>query len=154
MSASHPELLSSRYWKFQNRDKMATIFSRIVNGEIPSYKVAESDKYYAFLDISPLAAGHTLVVPKSETDYIFDLNDEDYQGLFLFAKSVAVAIREAIPCLRVGVAVIGLEVPHAHIHLVPLNSENDINFRNEKLKLSPEEMSSIAASIASKFNQK
>ena len=91
MSASHPELLSSRYWKFQNRDKMATIFSRIVKGEIPSYKVAESDKYYAFLDISPLAAGHTLVVPKSETDYIFDLNDEDYQGFFLFAKSVAVA---------------------------------------------------------------
>jgi len=127
---------------------MATIFSRIIAGEIPCYKVAEDDRFFAFLDINPVAKGHTLVVPKIEEDYIFDLDDVTLQAYILFAKKVAKAIEKAIPCKRVGVAVIGLDVPHAHIHLVPLNSESDINFAKEKLKLSPEEMKSITYNIS------
>lgn len=127
---------------------MASIFSRIVAGEIPSYKVAEDDRHYAFLDISPVAAGHTLVIPKREVDYIFDLSDEEYADLQLFAKKVAGAIKKAVPCKRVGVAVMGLEVPHAHIHLVPINCEADMNFFGEHLSMQPEEMASMAASIA------
>ena len=117
---------------------MASIFSRIAAGEIPSYKVAESDKYYAFLDINPMVEGHTLVIPKKEVDYIFDLDDETYLGLAAFAKKVAEAIKRAIPCQRVGVAVLGMEVPHTHIHLVPLQSEKDMDFRAELLFLCPE----------------
>jgi len=130
---------------------MATIFTRIVNGEIPSYKVAESDKFYAFLDINPLAQGHTLVIPKQETDYIFDIEDKEYQELFLFAKRVAAAIKKAIPCKRVGVAVLGMEVPHAHIHLVPLQSEGDMNFRKAKLSLTPDTFKEIAEKISLSF---
>jgi histidine triad (HIT) family protein len=125
---------------------MASIFTRIINGEIPCYKVAEDENYFAFLDISPLAKGHTLVVPKQEVDYLFDLDDELYTGLQLFAKKVAKAIDKAVPCKRVGVAVIGLEVPHAHIHLIPLHNDA-INFSSPKLKLEKEEMESIAAAI-------
>lgn len=127
---------------------MASIFTRIINGEIPCYKVAEDENYFAFLDISPLAKGHTLVVPKQEVDYLFDLDDELYTGLQLFAKKVARAIDKAVPCKRVGVAVIGLEVPHAHIHLIPLHNDA-INFSNPKLKLEKEEMQAIAAAIRS-----
>jgi len=127
---------------------MATIFTKIVKGEIPSYKVAENDKFYAFLDINPVAKGHTLVIPKEETDYIFDLESKDLSALFAFSQVVAKAIKAAIPCKRVGVAVLGLEVPHAHIHLIPLNSESDMDFRKSKLKLEREEMISIANSIS------
>lgn len=131
---------------------MATIFSKIASGEIPSYKVAENEDFYAFLDINPLAEGHTLVIPrKVETDYIFDLDENTYAGLCLFAKKVAAAIREAVPCKRVGVAVLGMEVPHTHIHLVPLNSESDLDFRKKKLELAPEEFERIAKSIADKY---
>ena len=127
---------------------MASIFSKIVNGEIPSYKVAEDERYYAFLDINPLQKGHTLVVPKKETDYIFDLTDEELAGLMVFAKRVAKAIGKCIPCLRVGVAVLGLDVPHAHIHLVPLNDGNDLNFCNPKKQFPAEEMQACADLIA------
>ncbi|MFA5849725.1 MAG: HIT family protein [Bacteroidales bacterium] len=127
---------------------MATIFTRIVNGEIPSYKVAENDRYYAFLDINPVAKGHTLVIPKEETDYLFDLESEDLSDLFAFAQIVAKGIKAAIPCKRVGVAVLGLEVPHAHIHLIPLNSEGDMDFKKSKMKLDSQEMISIANSIS------
>lgn len=130
---------------------MASIFSRIIAGEIPSYRVAEDEKYYAFLDINPLSEGHTLVVPKREVDYIFDLDEAEYAGLQLFAKRVAAAIEKSVPCKRIGVAVIGLEVPHAHIHLVPISSEADMDFRREKLSLSPERMAEIASSIAANF---
>lgn len=126
---------------------MSTIFSKIVRGEIPCYKIAESDKYFAFLDINPLAKGHTLVIPKQETDYLFDLDDDLLAGLTTFAKKVALAIEKTIECKRIGVAVLGLEVPHAHIHLVPLQTESDISFSRPKLKLSQEEMESIAAGI-------
>jgi histidine triad (HIT) family protein len=126
---------------------MGSIFTKIINGEIPSYKIAENDRYYAFLDINPLAEGHTLVIPKKETDYIFDMEDEEYQGLFLFAKRVAAAMVKVIPCERIGIAVIGLEVRHAHIHLVPLKTIYDIDFRKPKLKLSPEEFTAIASRI-------
>ncbi|MBP7152350.1 MAG: HIT family protein [Paludibacteraceae bacterium] len=126
---------------------MATIFSKIAAGEIPSYKIAEDEHFFAFLDIHPLTKGHTLVIPKKEEDYIFRLDDETYQGLMLFAKKIAFAIEKAVPCKRVGMAVIGLEVPHAHVHLIPIQQENDMNFRNPKLELSPEEMNEIAASI-------
>lgn len=129
---------------------MATIFTRIINGEIPCYKIAEDDNYFAFLDINPLRAGHTLVVPKVETDYIFDLSDDQLAGLILFSRKVALAIRSAIPCNRIGVAVIGLEVPHVHVHLVPMDSMEDINFKNPKLKLSAGEFERIAESIISK----
>jgi histidine triad (HIT) family protein len=127
---------------------MATIFTRIVNGEIPCYKVAENDRFFAFLDINPLKAGHTLVVPKKETDYLFDLDDNDLTGIMVFSKKVAAAIRIAYPCNRIGVAVLGLEVPHAHIHLVPMDSMEDVNFKNPKLKFTHEEFKEIAANIS------
>jgi len=127
---------------------MASIFTRIVNGEIPSYKVAEDKDFYAFLDISPLAKGHTLVIPKKEVDYIFDLDDDLYSRMNLFAKKVARAIEKSVTCKRIGVAVIGLEVPHAHIHLVPLNDIGDLNFANPKLKLSPDEFRELAGKIS------
>ena len=130
---------------------MASIFSRIVAGEIPCYKVAEDEKYFAFLDISPVAKGHTLVIPKHEVDYIFDLDDEEYAGLTAFAKKVAAAMNKVMPCKRIGVAVLGLEVPHTHIHLVPINKESDMNFFKEKLSLPAEEMAEIAAKIAGAF---
>ncbi len=126
---------------------MASIFSKIVSGEIPCYKIAETEEYLAFLDVFPLTAGHVLVIPKQETDNIFDLNNEQFAGLHLFSKIVAEAIRKAIPCKKVGVAVIGLEVPHAHIHLVPINEVGDINFAKPKLKPTPEELTSVAQSI-------
>lgn len=126
---------------------MATIFTRIIRGEIPSYKIAEDENYYAFLDINPLAEGHTLVVPKKEVDYLFDLDERDLAGLMVFAQKVAHRIREAVPCKRVGVAVIGLDVPHAHIHLVPINEGGDLDFGRPKLKLTPEEFKSIQAKI-------
>lgn len=129
---------------------MPSIFSRIVAGEIPSYKVAEDVAHYAFLDINPMAPGHTLVIPKREEDYIFDLSDEEYAALQLFAKRVAKAQKAALPCKRVAVAVLGMEVPHAHIHLVPINSEADLDFRH-KLAIEPERMADIAHAIASKF---
>lgn len=129
---------------------MATIFTKIINGEIPSYKIAENEKFYAFLDINPLRAGHTLVVPKQETDYIFDLDDATVSELSIFSKRVAEAIREVIPCNRIGIAVIGLEVPHAHVHLVPMDSMEDLNFKKPKLKFSPEEFRNIAKSISEK----
>ena len=130
---------------------MASIFSRIVAGEIPCYKVAEDEKYFAFLDISPVAKGHTLVIPKHEVYYIFDLDDEEYAGLTAFAKKVAAAMKKVMPCKRIGVAVLGLEVPHTHIHLVPINKESDMNFFKEKLSLPAEEMAEIAAKIAAAF---
>ena len=123
---------------------MATIFRKIIAGEIPSYKIAENEKFYAFLDINPLVKGHTLVVPKQEVDYIYDLSDEDLAQMHVFAKTVAKAIEKVIPCKRIGVAVMGLEVPHAHIHLIPINSESDMIISNPKLKLSDEEFKSIA----------
>lgn len=126
---------------------MATIFSKIVAGEIPSYKVAEDDKFYAFLDINPLVKGHTLVVPKKEVDYIYDLSDEELAAMHVFAKHVALAIQKAFPCRKVGEAVIGLEEPHAHIHLIPIQNESDMLFSNPKLKLSDEEFKSIAERI-------
>jgi len=129
---------------------MATIFSRIISGEIPCYKIADDERYFAFLDINPLMAGHTLVVPKTETDYIFDLSDNDLSGMILFSKKVALAIEKAIPCARIGVAVLGLEVPHAHIHLVPMNTMGDLNFKNPKLKFTPEEFAKIAKRISEK----
>lgn len=133
---------------------MSTIFTRIAKGEIPSYKVAEDDNFYAFLDINPLQAGHTLVIPKNvEDDYIFNLDDETYMGLCAFAKRVAVAIKSAIDCKRVGVAVLGMEVPHTHIHLVPLQSEGDLNFANEKKQLDSAEFAAIAAKIAAAFTE-
>jgi histidine triad (HIT) family protein len=128
-----------------------TIFSRIIAGEIPCYKVAENDDFFAFLDINPLAKGHTLVVPKKEEDYIFDLDDKLLGEMMVFAKQVAKALKKTISCKRVGVAVIGMEVPHAHIHLVPITQETDINFSNPKQKFSSEEFKEIAASIAVKF---
>lgn len=131
---------------------MASIFTRIIKGEIPSYKIAEDEHYYAFLDINPLQKGHTLVVPKQETDYIFDLSDEQLAGLMIFAKKVAKAIEKSIPCQRVGVAVLGLDVPHAHVHLVPLNGGNDLNFCNPKKQFSAEEMKACADLIAGNVN--
>ena len=128
-----------------------TIFSKIIAGEIPSSKIAEDDRYYAFLDINPLVKGHTLVVPKKEVDYIFDLDDDTLAGMMLFAKRVAKAIEKAIPCQRVGVTVIGLEVPHAHIHLVPIAKESDIYFGNQKQALSKEEFEEAAEAIRSAF---
>lgn len=127
---------------------MAGIFTKIVNGEIPSWKVAEDEDFYAFLDIFPVAKGHTLVIPKKEVDYLFDLDDETYTGLQLFAKKVALGIQKAIPCKKVGVMVLGLEVPHAHIHLVPMQSEADLLNFSKKLSLTKEEMAEITASIA------
>jgi histidine triad (HIT) family protein len=125
-----------------------TIFSRIIAGEIPCYKIAENESFFAFLDISPLSKGHTLVIPKTEVDYLFDLEDEMLANMMVFAKKVGIAIEKAIPCKRIGLTVIGLEVPHAHIHLIPINSEADMNFQSTKLKLSSEEMSEIAQRIS------
>ena len=127
---------------------MASIFSRIIAGEIPSYKVAENDDYYAFLDINPLTKGHTLVVPKQEVDYIFDLDDRTLAGLMLFAKQVAARIQRKIACKRVAIVVLGLEVAHAHIHLIPIQSEKDVDFQREKLHFSPEEFQEIADRIS------
>lgn len=124
-----------------------TIFSKIVAGEIPCYKVAEDDKFFAFLDINPLVKGHTLVIPKQEVDYIFDLSDADLAAMQVFAKKVALAIAKAFPCIKVGQAVLGLEVPHAHIHLVPMQSEKDMLFSNPKQKLTTEEFQAIAEAI-------
>lgn len=133
---------------------MATIFTKISKGEIPSYKVAESEEFYAFLDINPLAEGHTLVIPKNtEADYIFDLDAPTYAGLWEFAAKVARAIKAAFPCKRVGVAVLGMEVPHTHIHLVPLQTEGDMDFRKEKLHLDAARFAAIAASISKEFNK-
>jgi histidine triad (HIT) family protein len=130
---------------------MATLFTRIINGEIPCYKIAEDENYFAFLDINPMTKGHTLVIPKIEEDYIFNLDDNIYSGLMLFAKKVAVAIDKAVSCERVGVAVMGMEVPHAHVHLIPINKESDMIISNPKLRLEPEEMMRIAQSIAEKI---
>lgn len=129
---------------------MASVFTKIINGELPSYKIAEDDKCFAFLDISPLAEGHTLVVPKQEIDYVFDIDDELYTHLYLFAKKVAKAIKQAVDCEKVGMAVIGLDVRHAHIHLVPLKEVGDLNFAKEKLSLSAEQMKATAEKIAAK----
>lgn len=132
---------------------MASIFTRIVNGEIPCYKVAESEDYLAFLDINPLAKGHVLVIPKKETDYLFDIEDMEYAGLFLFAKKVAQAIEKVVPCQRIGIAVLGLEVPHAHIHLVPVNTVYDIDFSKPKLQFTREEFLSLAEQISAGFEK-
>ena len=130
---------------------MATIFTKIIRGEIPCYKIAENENYFAFLDINPLKAGHTLVVPKRESDYIFDLEDVYLSGMIVFSKKIAIAIKSALPCKRIGVAILGLEVPHAHIHLVPMDKMEDVNFRNPKLKFTPEEFKEIADKISRKF---
>ncbi|MCS6832802.1 MAG: HIT family protein [Flammeovirgaceae bacterium] len=132
---------------------MASIFSKIIKGEIPCHKIAENEDFFAFLDIFPLVEGHTLVVPKQEIDYLFDLDDRLLAGLHVFAKPIAKAIREVIPCKRIGTAVIGLEVPHAHLHLVPINSADDLNFTRPKLKVSSEELAAIAAKIREKLNK-
>lgn len=131
---------------------MPSIFSKIATGEIPCHKIAETENYLAFLDVFPLAKGHTLVIPKREVDYIFDIADEEFSGLLLFAKKVAKAVEKAIPCKRIGVAVIGLEVPHAHIHLIPLNNVSDINFSRPKLTLAKEELEEIAQKIREKLS--
>ena len=127
--------------------KIATVFSKIIKGEIPSYKIAEDENYYAFLDINPMVKGHTLIVPKQEIDYLFDLDNETLAGMMVFSKKVADAIFKAVPCKRVGVMVLGLEVPHAHIHLIPLQNEGDANFANPKLKLTEKEFIEIAQAI-------
>ena len=128
-----------------------SIFSKIAAGEIPSYKCAEDERFYAFLDINPVAKGHTLVIPREETDYIFDLDDKTLADLHVFAKKVALAIKQVLPCQKVGMAVLGLEVPHAHIHLIPLKSEGDMDFRKEKLQLPQEEMQAVADAICQAF---
>lgn len=133
---------------------MATIFTRIAKGEIPSYKVAENDEFYAFLDISPLALGHTLVIPRNvEDDYIFNLDAETYEGLWAFTRKVAEALKAAVPCKRVGVAVLGMEVPHTHIHLVPLQTEGDLDFRKERPTITPEQMAETAAAILAEYEK-
>jgi histidine triad (HIT) family protein len=130
---------------------MASVFSKIVAGEIPSYKVAEDEQYYAFLDINPVVKGHTLVIPKHEVNYIFDLPQEEYEGLWAFARKVAKAMKNVMPCERIGVAVMGLEVPHAHIHLLPINKESDMNFFTKKLTLPADEMAAVAKKINDEF---
>lgn len=130
---------------------MASIFTRIINGEIPCYKIAEDENYFAFLDINPLTKGHALVIPKKEVDYIFDIDDNLIGGMMVFAKKVALAIEKTVPCKRIGMAVLGLEVPHAHIHLVPINGGNDIDFSKPKLKLAKEEFEQLALQIKSNF---
>ena len=131
---------------------MATIFSKIINGDIPSYKIAENDRFFAFLDINPMSKGHTLVVPKQEIDYIFDLDDTLLAEMTVFAKQVARSIKQAIPCTRVGVMIVGLEVPHAHIHLIPIQKESDMSLSNPRLKLSKEEFEEIAGKICETYN--
>ncbi|MDR1380428.1 MAG: HIT family protein [Tannerella sp.] len=130
---------------------MASIFSKIIAGEIPCYKIGEDGEFFAFLDINPVAEGHTLVVPKKETDYIFDIDDALLGRMMIFAKKIALAIEEAVPCARIGIAVMGLEVPHAHIHLIPINKEADMYFCNPKLKLAPEEFAATADRIRAKL---
>lgn len=130
---------------------MSTIFTKIIQGEIPCYKIAENDEFFAFLDISPLSMGHTLVVPKHETDYIFNIEDDELGRMMVFAKHVALAIQKAVPCKRVAVAVIGLEVPHAHIHLVPITKEGDLDFKKEHLKPTPEEFAEIRDRITNQL---
>ena len=130
-----------------------SIFSKIAAGEIPSYKCAENEQFYAFLDINPMVKGHTLVIPRREVDYIFDLTDDELSAMTVFAKKVAKAVKKACPCKKVGVAVLGLEVPHAHIHLIPLQNEGDMDFKRAKLKLSDEEMKDIAAKILGEFEK-
>jgi len=132
---------------------MASIFTKIINGEIPCYKIAESEEFLAFFDINPLAKGHTLVIPKKEVDYIFDLEDDLYQRLMLFAKKVGLAIEKIVPCERMGITVIGLEVPHTHVHLIPINNIGDMNFANPKLKLSEEEFKDLAEKISEEFKK-
>jgi len=132
---------------------MAGLFARIASGEIPSYKIAEDERFFAFLDINPLAKGHTLVIPKQEIDYIFDMDEELYRDLWQFAMKVAKAIKKVVPCIKVGVAVIGLEVPHAHIHLVPMNTMDDINFSRPKLTFPAEEMKKLAMEIAAQVKE-
>ena len=132
---------------------MSSIFSKIISGEIPAYKVAETDSFLAFLDVFPIAKGHTLVIPKKEIDYIFDVPDNLYKELMLFAKEVSIAVKATIPCKKVGMAVIGIEVPHAHIHLIPINSVSDMNFSNSKLQFSKEEMADLAERIKSNYNK-
>jgi len=131
---------------------MSSIFSKIISGEIPSYKIAENDKFYAFLDVFPLVAGHTLVVPKKETDLIFDLSDSELNEILLFAKPIAKAIQQAFPCKRCGISVIGLEVPHAHVHLVPINSADDLNFTRPKMKPTQEELLAAQEAILAKLS--
>jgi len=130
---------------------MASIFTRIINGEIPCYKIAEDDRFFAFLDINPVSKGHCLVIPKQETDYLFDLDPELLGSLMQFAQKIAKALKQATDCKRIGITVMGLEVPHAHIHLIPMNSEADIDFRKPKLQLTPEEFTAIAASVTQKL---
>jgi histidine triad (HIT) family protein len=130
---------------------MASIFTRIVNREIPAHIVAEDERYIAFLDINPLTIGHTLVVPKKEVDYLFDLDDDTLAGMNVFSKKVAIAIKKAVPCLRIGVEVIGLEVPHAHVHLIPMNRTEDLNFKRAKLKPTKEELTEVAERIRRAF---
>lgn len=130
---------------------MSSIFSKIINGEIPSHKIAENDKFFAFLDVFPLVHGHILVVPKKETDYIFDIDDADLSEMILFAKKIAKGLKLAVPCKRIGMSVIGLEVPHAHIHLVPMNTANDLNFTQPKIKPTEQELSEMAQKIRSKL---
>lgn len=130
---------------------METIFTKIINGDIPSYKIAEDENCYAFLDINPLKAGHTLIVPKNETDYLFDLNNESYQQLFAFAKKVAIALKSKVACKRIAVVVLGFEVPHAHIHLIPIDNESEIDFANPRVKLSKDEMLSIVNNVNKEF---
>ncbi len=130
---------------------MASIFSKIISGEIPSYKIAEDENFYAFLDINPLVKGHTLVIPKKEIDYLFDLDDETIGGLHIFAKKVATAIDKTIDCIRVGVLVLGTEVPHAHVHLIPFNDEAELNIKRPKLKLTEEEFIKIAENISKNY---
>ena len=132
---------------------MATIFTKIIKGEIPCYKIAEDDKFFAFLDINPLVKGHTLVIPKAETDYLFDLDDETIAGLHVFAKKVARAIEQAISCIRIGVLVLGTEVPHAHVHLIPFNDEAELNIKKPKLQFSEEEFQEIAPNIRSNISK-
>jgi histidine triad (HIT) family protein len=126
---------------------MASIFSKIIQGDILCYKIAENENYFAFLDIQPLVLGHTLVIPKTEVDYIFDLEKDSLSGLFLFSQQIAIALKKVVPCKRIGITVIGLEVPHAHVHLVPMNQASDMNFANPKLKLSAEELQQLAEKI-------
>ena len=138
--------------KSTNQPKQMTIFSRIIAGEIPCYKIAEDERYFAFLDINPMTKGHTLVIPKIEEDYLFNLDDKTLADMIVFSKKIALALEKSVDCVRIGVAVIGLEVPHAHIHLIPITKESDMNFKNPKLKLSPEEMNKIAEEIRSNIN--
>ena len=128
---------------------MASIFSRIIQGEIPAYKIAEDDNYFAFLDVFPLSDGHTLVIPKQEVDNIFDLSPDNYSGLFLFSQKIGIALKKAIPCNKVGISVVGLEVPHAHIHLIPINQVSDMNFSKEKKKATDEQLKSVQTKILS-----